>query len=124
MFVKIRKYIGFWVYRRSYLLKSPVIAQFPEILPAVTKQAETKKGHVSMGKNKQARDTSSPHGSIIPVRKGTGTINTELWYTTPYHLQPNDTRNISAVACAHSKKNKRKNNEEKHEAEGTERRKK
>ena len=49
---------------------------------------------------------SSAHGSIIPEREGNGT--NELWYTVPYHLQPNNTRNTPIVLFVHSKKRKRK----------------
>ena len=41
-----------------------------------------KKRYISMGENKQVRD--SAHGSIIPVHKGNGTD--ELWYTISHHV--------------------------------------
>ena len=37
----------------------------------------------------------SAHSNIVPVPCGNGT--NELWYTTPYDSQPNDTSNISMV---------------------------
>ena len=50
---------------------------------------------------KQACTLYRARGSIIPLGKGNGT--NELWYTVPYHLQPNDIRNVSMVPCVLSK---------------------
>ena len=38
----------------------------------------------------------------MPVSEGNGTT-IELWHTIPYHLQPNNTTNISMVLYIHSK---------------------
>ena len=66
-----------------------ILAHFPKVLPVMMRsQNRLYQKCISMGENKQARN--SAHGSIIPVRKGNGT--SELWYTIPYHLQPNNTR--------------------------------
>ena len=80
-----------------------IIAHFPEIVPVLTKQAETKR--ISMAKNKQVR--SRAYCTIIPVRKANG--KNKLWYTIPYHYRPNNARNISiALSYVHSKKWNRK----------------
>ena len=55
---------------------------------------------ISMGENMQVRN--SAHGSIIPVRERNDT--SDLWYIIPYHLQTNNTRNISMVLYVLSKK--------------------
>ena len=70
------------------------IVHFPEILPVITKQAVTK---MPLHGRKQPRVRNSAHGNIIPVRKGNATK--KLSYTIPYHLQPNNTRNIPMVLC-------------------------
>lgn len=48
------------------------VAHFPQILPLVTKQAVKQHASRDEGENKQVR--SSPHGSIIPVRKASGIL--------------------------------------------------
>ncbi|MEP5374374.1 MAG: hypothetical protein ABJQ14_01115, partial [Hyphomicrobiales bacterium] len=68
------------------------LAPFSEILSVVAKPTLTKT-IVSMEENKQVRNNA--RGIIIPVREGYGT--NELWHTIPYHLQPNNTRNISMI---------------------------
>ena len=54
--------------------------------------------------------------SIIPVRKGNGA--NELWYTMPYHLQPNHSRIISRTL--EKKGEKRTHTEREQKEEGKE----
>ena len=86
------------------------IAHSPKNLAVVTRTG-CKLKCISTGENKQVR--SSAHGTIIPVREGNGT--NELWYTIPYHFQPNSTMNISMVlylVCTLEKSGKTKIKEE------------
>ena len=67
------------------------LARFPEILPVVTKQAVTKM-HLD-GRKQTKHEVLRTPVSYRPKENGTN----ELWYTIPYHLQPNNTRNTSIL---------------------------
>ena len=65
-----------------------LIARFPEILAVVTK-AGCNRNASRWEKTNKYEIPGSAHGSIlVPVRTGNGTH--ELWYTIPFHLQPNN----------------------------------
>ena len=90
---------------------SHIINSLLEILLAVSKQALDKNASRWEETNEyQVRD--SAHGSIIPVRKESGT--NELWYTIPYHLQSSNTRSTSMVfhVLSGKKRGKKNKNEE------------
>ena len=61
-------------------------------------QPHSKQYHHKVNK----RERNSAHGSTIPVHERNGT-NELWWYTIPYHLEPNNTRNIPIV-CTLEKK--------------------
>ena len=78
------------------------LAHFHETLLVETKQA--------VNKNASRWEKISKYRILrtaAPVREGNVTINNELWYTIPCHLQPTNTRNISMVFHVHPKQNKK-----------------
>ena len=77
-------FIHFYLFYEHYLVLFTMVPR-----NRVTKQAVTKV-HLD-GKKKQVRN--SAHGT------------SELWYTIPYQLQPNNTWNVSMALYVHSEKN-------------------
>ena len=76
------------------------LAQFPEIPPVVTKRGCSKNACRWGETNKyEVVRTAVPHQSVRETAR-----TNEVRYTTPYHLQPNSTRNISMVLYVHPKK--------------------
>ena len=89
---------------------------FPEIWPVVTKQAET----FLMGE-KTDKYTRSRCTDVVPVVRKRNDTN-ELWYTIPYHLQPNPGTNPLYVLVhpTKRKKGKRKNTKKENKGKYTE----